>query len=86
MPRGLPVCSVSSARSACTRRVISEPITNTTPDDPLREDDGVGHGEHRRRVDDHPVERAVREVRDAGLFIRSDDEQLRRVRRRPARR
>ena len=69
--RGRLARIVSSARSACTRRVISDPMTNTTPETRRRQDDGVGHREHRRRVDDHPVERTGGRFARK-LFMRSE--------------
>ncbi len=41
--------------------------------DAARHDDGVGHRQHRRRVDDHPVERARCAGAPSSAFIRSDD-------------
>ena len=75
---------VSIARSARRRRVISAPMTNVTPETMRREDDRVGDREHRRRVDDDPVERPVRQVREQRLHALRR-EQLRRIRRRLAR-
>ena len=51
--------SVSSARAACWRRVISDPIDEGDAVDERSEHDGVGHGKHGRRIDDDPVVPAV---------------------------
>ena len=66
-----PLCSVSSARSAWTPARHLGADHEHHAGHHRREDHGVGDGEHRRRVDDDPVERPVREVGEK-CFMRSD--------------